>query len=317
MSTPASPEPPEGGRQRLTATAEGTSLEAFGPLEWSLLAFTALAWGASFLLMEVGLETLAPSVITFARISLGALALAAFPRSRRPVAREDLPRVALLGVVWMAGPLTLFPLAQQHVDSAVAGMINGATPLSTAVIAAVLLRRAPGRWQLAGLLLGFAGVVAIALPNVRGAEAAPLGVVLVLGAITLYGFAFNLAVPLQQRYGSLPVLLRAELVAAVVVAPWAVAGLERSSWSWQGATAMAVLGMVGTGLAFAAMTMLVGRVGGPRGSIATYLVPVVAVLLGVLVLGERVAPIALAGTAMVIAGAWVTSRAEPARRRTR
>jgi drug/metabolite transporter (DMT)-like permease len=70
------------------------------------------------------------------------------------------------------------------------------------------------------------------------------------------------------------------------------------------------LGAVGTGLAFAAMTSLVGRVGGPRGSVSIYLVPVVAILLGVLVLGEHVAPLALAGTALVILGAWLTSRRE-------
>ncbi len=305
------PRPESGIRAPLATTAAGTRLDAFGPSEWALLASIAMIWGASFFFIEIGLEAFAPTVVAFARIALGAGALAAFPRARRPVDRADLPRVALLGIVWMGVPLTLFPLAQQHIASSVAGMINGATPLATAVVAAVLLRRMPGRWQLAGLAIGFLGVVAISLPNVRGADAAPHGVTLVLLAVVLYGFAFNLAVPLQQRYGSLPVLLRAQLVAAIAVAPFAAAGIPDSTWSWTSAAAMLALGAVGTGLAFAAMTSLVGRVGGPRGSVSVYLVPVVAILLGVLVLGEHVAPLALFGTALVILGAWLTSRREP------
>ena len=296
--------------KRLSATAAGTSEEAFGPTEWALLAGIAVAWGASFLFIDIGLDAFAPPVVAFARLALGAATLTAFPRARRRVDRADLPRIALLGLVWMGAPLMLFPLAQQHIDSSVAGMINGAAPLFTAVVAAVWLRRMPGRWQLVGLVVGFLGVVAISLPNVRGADASPYGVALVLLAVTLYGFAFNLAVPLQQRYGSMPVLLRAQLVAAIVVTPFAATGISSSTWSWSSALAMVALGVVGTGLAFPAMGTLVGRVGGTRGSIPVYLVPVIAITLGVLVRGERVAAIALVGTVLVLIGAWLTSRSE-------
>lgn len=295
---------------RLAATAAGTSSDAFGATEWGLLAGVALVWGASFLFIDIGLDAFSPAVVAFARVGLGAATLLTFPRARQRVRREDLPRIALLGLVWMGAPLMLFPLAQQHVDSSVAGMINGAAPLFTAVVAAAWLRRLPGRWQLVGLVIGFLGVVAIGLPNVRGADASPLGVGLVLLAVTLYGFAFNLAVPLQQRYGSMPVLLRAQLVAAAAILPFAVVGVPSSSWAWPSALAMVVLGVVGTGLAFPAMTTLVGRVGGPRGSIAIYLVPVIAIVLGVVVRGEHVAPVAVAGTGLVIVGAWLTSRRE-------
>jgi drug/metabolite transporter (DMT)-like permease len=76
------------------------------------------------------------------------------------------------------------------------------------------------------------------------------------------------------------------------------------------ALAMPPLGILGTGLAFAMMTTLVGRVGGPRGSVATYFIPVVAIALGVVFLGSRVASAALLGTMLVLAGAWLTSRRE-------
>ena len=299
-----------GRRDRLAATSVGTRHEAFGTTEWGLLAGIALVWGASFLFIDIGLDAFAPAVVAFVRLALGAATLAMFRRARASIDRADLPRVALLGLVWMGAPLLLFPLAQQHVDSSVAGMINGASPLFTAVVAAALLRRLPGRGQLVGLVVGFLGVVAIGLPNVREADAAPQGVALVLAAVTLYGFAFNLAVPLQQRYGSMPVLLRAQVVAAVIVAPFVPPSLGTSTWSWTSALAMLVLGVVGTGLAFPAMATLVGRVGGPRGSIPIYLVPVVAIVLGVVVRGDQVATLALVGTGLVLVGAWMTSRGE-------
>src|SRR5690606_3236896 len=154
-----------------------------------------------------------------------ALALAVFPRARRPVAREDLPRVALLGVVWMGIPLILFPIAQQWIDSSVAGMINAAVPILTAVWSMVLLRRLPGVLQRWGLVVGFAGILAISWPNLQGSSATALGVALVLTAVVLYGLAANLAVPLQQRYGALPVLLRSQLVALAVIAPFGLSQL--------------------------------------------------------------------------------------------
>jgi drug/metabolite transporter (DMT)-like permease len=129
-------------------------------------------------------------------------------------------------------------------------------------------------------------------------------------AILCYGLAVNLAVPLQQRHGALPVLLRAQLAALVLLLPFGLWGLRGSTFAWPSVLAMLPLGILGTGVAFVMMTTLVGRVGGPRGAVATYFIPVVAIVLGVLVLGEQVAPSAVAGTALVVTGAWLTSRPE-------
>jgi drug/metabolite transporter (DMT)-like permease len=297
-------------RSRLLTTAAGTRSEAFGPMDWGLLAAIASIWGSSFLFMAIGLEAFRPGVVTLARVGLGAVILSLFPKARRPVDRADLGRIALLGVVWMGLPLLLFPIAQQWIDSSLAGMLNGAVPLMTAAVATVLLRRLPGTRQLAGLVVGFAGVVAISWPSIQGARATAVGTILVLMAVSLYGLAANLAVPLQQRYGALPVLLRAQVIALIVVAPFGLLHLPGSSWAWPSVLAMLPLGLLGTGLAFVAMTVLVGRAGAARGSVSIYFVPMVAILLGVLFRDERVAPIALVGTALVLVGAWLTSRRE-------
>ncbi len=300
--------------RRVLSTAEGTRPEAFGPVEWSLLGAIGLMWGSSFLFIAIGLETFEPTVISLARLGLGALAVSLAPAARRPVAREDLPRIALLGLVWMAIPLLLFPIAQDlGLASSVAGMINGAMPLFAALFAWMLLRRPPGRRQGIGLLLGFAGVVLVTLPEVQGATATALGALLALGATALYGLAANLAVPLQQRYGALPVILRAQLFALVVVLPFGIAGLPDSRFAWSGAVALVVLGVFGTGLAFIAMSNLVGRAGATRGAVAIYFVPVVALILGVVFRDESVDPLAMGGVAMILAGAWLASRRERAR----
>jgi drug/metabolite transporter (DMT)-like permease len=297
-------------RRRLVETSAGTIADAFGMSEWGLLAGIAAIWGSSFLFIAVGLEAFAPGVVTMARVALGAFALALAPRARSAIDRDDWPRIALLGMTWVAVPLSLFPIAQQWIDSSVAGMINGAVPITTAVWSTVLLRRLPGGIQLLGIALGFAGVVAIFLPELQGSRATTLGAGLVVLAIVLYGLSANMVVPLQQRYGALPVLLRAQLVALVVVVPIGLWQVPASTFTWRAALAMVPLGALSTGLAFVFMATLVGRVGGPRGAVAIYFVPVVAIVLGVLLLGEQVAPLAVGGTALVLVGAWFASRRE-------
>jgi len=297
-------------RRPLLETGSGSRTEAFGVREWGLLASIALIWGSSFLFIDVGLESLRPGVIAAARVALGVAALSLVPAARRPIGREDRVRVAFLGVIWAGLPLILFPVAQQWIDSSVAGMLNGAVPLAGAAWAVLLLRRPLPRVQAVGLLVGFAGVLAISWPELQGSRATMLGTSLVVLAVLCYGLAVNLAVPLQQRHGALPVLLRAQLAALVLLLPFGLWGLRGSDFAWGPVLAMLPLGILGTGLAFVLMTNLVGRVGGPRGAVATYFIPVVAIVLGVVVLGERVAPAAIAGTALVVAGAWLTSRRE-------
>jgi drug/metabolite transporter (DMT)-like permease len=296
--------------RRLLEAGTGSRTEAFGTQEWLLLSSIALIWGSSFLFIDLALEAFRPGVIALARVALGVAALAMFAAARRPVDRDDLPRVAFLGLIWSGLPLLLFPLAQQWIDSSVAGMLNGAVPLFGAAWAVLLLRRPLGRSQTLGLLVGFAGVVAISWPEVQGSQATTLGTALVLLAVACYGLAVNLAVPLQQRYGALPVLLRAQLAALVLLAPFGLWSLPGSHFQWGAALAMLPLGLLGTGLAFVLMTTLVGRVGGPRGAVATYFIPVVAIALGVIFLDERVVVVALLGTGLVLGGAWLTSRRE-------
>lgn len=300
-------------RRGSSLTSHGTSQDAFGVADWGLLSGIAVIWGSSFLFMAIGLEAFEPGVVTLARVVLGFAALSLVPRARRPLERSDTPRIAALGLLWIAIPLTLFPIAQQWIDSSVAGMINGAVPITTAAWASLLLGVLPGRRQLSGITIGFVGVALIFLPELRDSTATALGAGLAAVAVVLYGLCANMAVPLQQKYGALPVVLRAQMWSLLVVVPVGLAQIPGSNWEWDAALAMLPLGVLGTGLAYYFMATLVGRVGGTRGSIAIYFVPVVAILLGVLFRDETVEAIALTGMALVLLGAWVTSRREDAR----
>lgn len=304
------PPPNAPAGRRLISTAEGTSDHPFTPADWGLLLIPSVIWGGSFLLIAEGLESFEPGVVTLLRIVFGFAALTVLPASRATaVDRDDWPRIALVGVVWIAFPMTMFPLAEQWISSSVTGMLNGSMPLFSAAVAALLLRRPPGRYQLVGLAVGFAGVVAISLPSLQGGSRTALGAGLVVLAMCSYGFATNLVVPLQQRYGTIPVIWRAQAVAIVLTAPFGVAGLGGSSFAWRPFLAVLVLGAVGTGLAFIAAGTLMGRVGATRGSVLAYLIPVVALVLGVAFRNESVEVIALVGLVLVLVGAFLTTRA--------
>lgn len=297
--------------RRVFSTVQGSRLESFGLAEWALLGGVALIWGSSFLLIEIGLESLAPATITWVRVTLGFLALVAVPAARVPVDRADRGRVVVLAFVWVVVPFLLFPIAQQHIDSALAGMLNASVPILGAVVAAALLRTLPGLRQAAGIALGFAGTVGIGLPAALSSRSAAWGVMLVVAATVFYGFALNFAVGLQQRYGAPAVMMRALGVAAVATAPFGLAGLAGSRWSIAPVAAVAVLGVVGTGAAFVLMAALVGRAGATRGGVAIYFIPVVAMVLGITFRAEVIHPLQWAGTAVVLFGAWLTSRREP------
>ncbi len=296
----------------MISTAAGTRSESFGLTEWGLVSFLALTWGASFLFIDIALDSLAPGVITWLRAALGATALSLLPAARGPVDPASWPRIVLLGFTWIAIPFTLFPIAQQWIDSSLAGILNAAMPLFAASIAALLLRRLPGRIHVAGLLVGFAGVILVTLPSWGTDNDAALGIVLVLLATLLYGFSINIAVPLQQAHGALPMVLRVQIVAAIATLPFALFGLGDSSFEWSGAGAVFVLGVFGTGAALVAQASLVGRVGASRGGVAIYFIPIVAVILGVVFRDESVAPLAVFGMVVVLVGAYLASRREEA-----
>jgi drug/metabolite transporter (DMT)-like permease len=293
-----------------TVPTSPVATAAFTPTDWAVFAAIASIWGASFLFIAIGLESLQPGMITLLRVSLGATILNLLPGGRIRIQPEDRNRMLAVSILWVGIPFTLFPLAEQHINSAVTGLLNGATPMFTAVFAALFFCRRTTGPQLLGVAVGFAGIVLISAPSLGAGATQATGVGLVLLATLCYGLSTNLVVPLQLRYGSRAVMARMLALATVWTLPFGLLSAPDSHVELRPLLAVSVLGLVGTGLAFLLMGSLVGRVGATRSSFITYLIPAVALGLGVAFQDDHVAAPALVGVVLVIAGAVLASRRE-------
>ena len=285
------------------------------PSDWVLLAVPGIIWGSSFYFIAIAMDSFSPGLVTPLRVLIGFMTLGMFPKARAPIPRRAWGGIVTLGIVWLAVPLSAFPFAEQHVSSSVIGMLNGASPLFTALVATAIVRKAPPSKQVLGLGIGLLGVVCIALPSIIGpstnnGSSSTFGVVLVLSALTLYGVALNVAGPLQREYGALPVLWRAQFVAVVLLSPMGIYSLRNSEFAWRPFMAIIVLGVFGTALAQLAMATLAGRIGATRAAAGLYLMPAVALFLGVTLRHENVAALAIFGSVIAVLGAYVLGRSK-------
>ena len=277
-------------------------------VDWLLLILPGVIWGASFLFIAEGLEALGPNGVTFIRIVVGFLTLSLIPAARRPIARSDWAATAALGVLWLAFPLSMFPFAEQHVSSALTGMLNGATALFAAAVASILARRMPSRMVLVGLAVGLLGGILVALPGISESGASggqTKGILLIVAALISYGVAVNLARPLQRRNGALPVIWRALGLAVLLTAPFGVPDVLEANWTPRALAALLTLGAFGTAVAHVMTATAAGRMGATAASATTFLIPVVALTLGVGVRHEHVARLSILGAAVCLAGAWM------------
>ncbi|MGA1564527.1 MAG: DMT family transporter, partial [Pontimonas sp.] len=192
----------------------------FGEVEWSLAALLSLTWGSSFLLIALAIEYVDPAVVPFGRSLLGAITLTFFPGAREAIPWRHWPRIALLGLVWMALPFWLFPLAEQTVTSGVAGMINGGLPVVIALVTALWVWRMPSVRRIVAITLGFTGIAVIALPAIwaessDGTSIADVrGISYLLAAVLGYAIGSNIARPLQARFAPARLLARVQIAAA-------------------------------------------------------------------------------------------------------
>ena len=296
----------------LLTTAEGTQSGAFGPSDWGLVLAVSVIWGGSFFFIANGLESFPPPVISLIRLSLGFLALSSIRSARDSTFdRHELQRAALLGLTWLAGPFLLFPIAEQWISSAVAGMLNGSIPVVAAIISSVMLHRSPGRRSIIGIAIGFVGIVLISLPSLSGSSRTALGVGLVLLAVLGYGVSTNLSVPLIQKHGSLAVQWRVQGFAVLWSLPFGLFKVgDVHDVTFKSAASVTVLGLFGTGIALVLAGRLFGRVGATRGTIFNYLVPVVAIILGVAFRDDIFEWLHGVGIALVLVGAFTLSRAK-------
>jgi drug/metabolite transporter (DMT)-like permease len=265
-------------------------------------------WGSSFLFIKIALEGLPPMGIALGRIAIGAAVLWAVVVVRHvhvPMDRVLWARLTFVGVVWSAVPFSLFSWGELHVDSSVAGVYNATTPLFTLIVAIAVFRAERlTAARVGGLLLGIAGVVVVLGPWRGTGTNSLLGQLACLVAAMSYGVAINYV----RRYIS-PLGLDTIVTTAVqlttatallVVATPVGGGTVHVTAAV--ATAVLALGALGTGIAYVLMNSLIRDVGATSASLVTFVIPVVAVALGVIARGEPVTWNLFAGAAVVIVG---------------
>jgi drug/metabolite transporter (DMT)-like permease len=285
---------------------------------WAAFAAMSLIWGVPYLFIKFAVDAgVSPAFLSWARVTLAAVVLVALARRAGTLASlRGIGRWLLLyAVLEIAIPFPLIALGEQHVSSSLAAILIAAVPLIVALLALRFdpAERATGT-RLAGLLVGLAGVVALMGIEVAGRPDELLGAGAIL--VAAVGYA---AGPMVLKRHLAHLDARATMgvslaLAAVLLTPAAALGAPREVPTADALAAIVVLGLVCTALAFVVFNRLIAEVGPGRALVITYVNPVVAVALGVTILGERPGVGSVAGLALILAGSWLATGGRPARR---
>ncbi len=291
---------------------------------WVWIPFLVLSfvWGTSYLWIKVGLESLPPLTLIAGRLLLGA----AFVAAVVVVAREPLPRqprqyghLLVMSVINIVVPFLLITIGEQTIDSALASILNATVPLFVIVIAPLVL---PDEGitvaRIAGLAVGFAGVVVLVAPGLAAGLGRSLPAEVMLIASSLSYACGNVYARRNVRglAPMIPALFQVGFAAAITVPlalvvdrPWAEVHPAPVAF-----LAVAWLGVLGSGLAYLCYFTILRHWGSMRTSMTSYLLPVVGIAAGALALGESVTANRVGGTALVAAGIAIVSSPRALRR---
>jgi drug/metabolite transporter (DMT)-like permease len=276
-------------------------------------------WGSSYLFIKIGVETLPPLSLVLLRVLVGLLILlvvVAVTRTPLPRDARRIGHLAVLGAVNIAIPFWLISAAEQHISSGLAGILQATAPFFTLVIAAAFVhdeRITPGR--LAGIGLGFLGILVLSAENIADLGSA-LGIERLLAELAVVGA--SLAYGIGNTYARRNLRSTRPLVLSMGQVGWAAVWVGVLALVADGGVTLPAgpeaafsvlwLGAIGTGFAYLVFFRLLTGWGPTRASLVAYLLPVVAVILGVVVLGETIDAFFLAGAGLIVAGVWVVNR---------
>jgi drug/metabolite transporter (DMT)-like permease len=278
---------------------------------------TVVLWAAAFAAIRAALEGYTPAELAVLRLALASLALAvvtAVAGRGRPAVR-DLPRLALVALTGMTAYQLLLNAGEQTVDAGTASLLVSTGPLFVAVLAAAVLGERLDTSAWAGVTIGFAGAAIIAVGE-GGGLAVSAHALLVLAAAVSQAAFFVLQKPLLPRYGSLRVTAWAMWIGALALVPFApTAPAAVANAGLEATAAVAFLGLAASAVAFLAWAYALSRLEVHRAASCLYAVPVVAIGVAWVWLGEVPSPISLLGGAVALAGVAVTNRRSTTRPR--
>ena len=278
----------------------------------SLYIALGVVWGCSFIFIKLGLEFLTPIGVAFGRVSMGALTLVFWARYKKiqlPTDKKIWFHLWIVSLLLNVIPGVLFAVAETEVTSILAGIINAVTPLMTLLAIMVVFRAEKAKsFQVIGLLIGFVGVLTV-LGAWQGIGENPIGAIIaLLLSVTCYGFSF----PYSRKF-VLPRKLQPEALAAVQVSTGALTllpfylidGIAKDEYRPGPVLAMIALGVFGSGFAYIWNFKIMEAAGSAIASTVTYVTPVVAVIVGIIFLGESVAWYEPVGAVIVLFGAAI------------
>ena len=281
---------------------------------WTSFAAVSVLWGIPYLFISIAVDHgISPGFLAWSRVLLGALVL--LPIVWRAGLLGSLRRhrrwILLYAVVEIAIPFPLIAFGEQHVSSSVAAILIAATPLIVAVLARLFdhSERVGGR-RLAGLVVGFAGVVALVGVDIAGDGNELIGAIAIL--IAAVGYAAG-PMTLQAKLSDVDpraIMAGALAVAAVVLTPLAALAPPDAALEPQAVVSIVVLGIFCTAAAFVLFGALVLDIGAGRALVITYVAPVVALIAGILVLGESPGVGTLVGLPLILGGSWLATGAD-------
>jgi drug/metabolite transporter (DMT)-like permease len=278
---------------------------------WSIFAAVSTLWGIPYLLIKIAVNGgVTPGLLAWGRITLAALVLLALARrsgSLRAL-RGRWRWLALYAVVEISIPFPLIAAGEQHISSSLAAIIIATVPLLVALLALRFDRAetASGK-RLAGLCLGLLGVIVLVGIDASGSLRTLLGAGAVL--VAAVGYASGPMVYKRHLSDLDPrATMGASLaIAAVILTPLALLDAPARTPSAGALGAVVALGLVCTALAFSLMALLISEIGPARAVVITYINPIIAVALGVSVLGEQPGAGAVAGLLLILAGSWLST----------
>jgi drug/metabolite transporter (DMT)-like permease len=281
------------------------------------LVIAALGWGSSFLFIKIALRGFTPAQVGFGRLTVGAVVLVGIVAAFRSWPRfgwKTVGGIAATAIGMSVVPMVLIPMAEKQITSILASLLNATTPLWTAVFVALLIpAERTTRAQLVGLLVGAGGIaVLVGAWDVR--EFSLSGTLLMLTATAFYGVGGAMSRRLLGRVSARPETLALMQVglSAVMLAPVALlsGSPEQGAFSPSGSAlwGLLCLGVFGTSFAYVMFWRVVKMAGATTAASVTYLVPVVATTLGIVVLGESLRWYEPLGVVIVLAGVWLAGR---------
>lgn len=277
---------------------------------WTLLLLLGAIWGASYLLIKIGLRDLSPGMLSFVRVALAALVLVALANARHALGgfRDRLGWVFAVALAQVSAPFVLIAAGEQEISSSLAGILVASAPLFTALLAIRVDRdeRAEGM-RLVGVVLGVVGVGLLLGVDLSGSGDELLGGLAVL--LAGLGYAVGGLLAKHKLADRPPIGVAAWVLTAgtVLLVPAALIGLPSSVPAIGPVAAVVALGVVGTGIAFAIFYELIATVGPARTFIVTYLAPAFAVVYGVTLLDEEISVTTIVGLALILFGSYLAA----------